>query len=244
MSGSLFLSLRLAGGNLTVAKSFYDEGREIFFLKIDTNGNLIWSKTEDLYQPINSVVTENDNIIVLTRLDSIDSSQLDLICFDLLGNKLWTKIIIETSLNTYLNDPILGQTDNDEFIITVKETRGNDRIKFIKVDSNGNKLWEKEVLKEGNNYITAIEPTKDEGFVVSGNTTHGSSAYQGFLVEYNSSGDEIWEKQYGGIGWDNIKSVKQISDDGFVIAGSTGSYSNGGLGMWVLKTDSEGSVEW
>ncbi|UJG44070.1 MAG: hypothetical protein K9W46_02555 [Candidatus Heimdallarchaeum endolithica] len=53
-----------------------------------------------------------------------------------------------------------------------------------------------------------------------------------------------WDKTFGGpeteYGW----SVDLISDDGFIIAGSTESFGSGSNDAWVIKTDSLGNIEW
>lgn len=53
-----------------------------------------------------------------------------------------------------------------------------------------------------------------------------------------------WNKTYGGIGLENAYALIQVSDGGFVLAGSTFSYGSGGADMWLVKTDKNGDKEW
>lgn len=53
-----------------------------------------------------------------------------------------------------------------------------------------------------------------------------------------------WRRTHGGYGPDTGFSVRQTSDGGFVIVGSTGSFGNGGGDMYLLKLDAQGYREW
>jgi hypothetical protein len=59
-----------------------------------------------------------------------------------------------------------------------------------------------------------------------------------------------WQKSFGGSDYENAYSIKQTSDGGFIVSGSTesndGDVSNnhGGMDCWVLKLDGLGSLMW
>jgi hypothetical protein len=59
-----------------------------------------------------------------------------------------------------------------------------------------------------------------------------------------------WQKTYGGNSYDEAFSIKQTSDGGYIVAGSSASSTGdvvghlGGDDFWVLKLDNNGTVEW
>jgi len=53
---------------------------------------------------------------------------------------------------------------------------------------------------------------------------------------------EEWNKTYGGWSNDEVHSVQQTTDGGYILAGGTSSYGYGGT--WLIKTDANGIEEW
>jgi hypothetical protein len=53
-----------------------------------------------------------------------------------------------------------------------------------------------------------------------------------------------WTKTFGGSGNDHGHSVRQTSDGGYVIAGSTYSYGAGNADVWLIRVDSSGNTAW
>lgn len=66
-----------------------------------------------------------------------------------------------------------------------------------------------------------------------------------FLFVINLLNAQIkFQNAYGGVGSDNGKFVVQTSDNGYVIAGTTTSFGEGGRDVYVLKTSATGALLW
>jgi uncharacterized delta-60 repeat protein len=89
-----------------------------------------------------------------------------------------------------------------------------------------------------------VAPTSDGGFVAVGVTrSFGAGEEDVYLVRTDPDGELLWSSTYGGPARDNGWSVHEIPD-GFIIAGFTESFGNGGFDFYLVKTDSSGEMVW
>ncbi len=56
--------------------------------------------------------------------------------------------------------------------------------------------------------------------------------------------DTLWTKTYGGTSWDYGYSVQECADEGFIIAGVTGSFGAGSGNVYLIRTDTDGDTLW
>jgi len=64
------------------------------------------------------------------------------------------------------------------------------------------------------------------------------------LVKVDSSGNEQWNKTYGGANDEWAHSIVETSDGGFAMAGMTMSFGAGADDVWLVKVDSAGNMQW
>jgi len=112
--------------------------------------------------------------------------------------------------------------------------------------------WSKILGGPSYNELYSIEQTTDGGYIMAGSTySKLSEKGYGWLVKTNSKGVMEWEKNTLGFNGDNINSVQETTDGGYILAGE-GNVSAAGLGRRgdynvsarLIKTDSKGVVEW
>ena len=131
----------------------------------------------------------------------------------------------------------------------------------VKLDANGNKLWDYNFGGMGEDAFAAICKTQDGGYALAGYTKSGvggnkSSAGYGdfdfFVVRIDASGQKVWDRTFGGTGGDACNSIQATADGGFILGGNTlsGVSGNkttpgyGGNDFWAIKLDANGNKQW
>jgi hypothetical protein len=105
--------------------------------------------------------------------------------------------------------------------------------------------WDKPFGGTENDTAISVRQTSDGGFIIAGSTfSYGPGGSDAWLIKTDKEGKLLWDRPYGGKSDDSAVSVEQTSDGGFIMVGSTYSYSAGGCDVWVIKTDAEGNLDW
>lgn len=114
-----------------------------------------------------------------------------------------------------------------------------------KTDSEGNIVWSHLFGKfDFYDSCTCIQQTADNGYIVSGWAgSYGTGAGDVWLIKLEANGAEEWNQTFGGIGLDGGDSVRQTADGGYIVCGSTESYS-ASSDLWIIKTDASGQETW
>jgi hypothetical protein len=110
--------------------------------------------------------------------------------------------------------------------------------------------WSRTYGKEGTavgRYSYTIwsgQEVDDGGYILAGDLLNDdqSDQYVDFvLIKTDSTGNEEWNKTFGGAYYQSAYSARQTRDGGYILAGDS---ENGYMNGWVVKTDSEGKEEW
>lgn len=104
--------------------------------------------------------------------------------------------------------------------------------------------WERTFGGKGLDLGFFAQPTVDGGFIAVGVTTVGSSDLDAWLIKMDASGNNQWEKTFGGKEQDIGLSVRQTREGGFIIIGETQSFGAGKSDVWLIKTDAQGNKQW
>ena len=105
--------------------------------------------------------------------------------------------------------------------------------------------WQKTFGGINGDLATSVQQTSDGGYIIAGVTwSYGSGKAGVYLIKTDSKGNLEWEKTFGGINDDGATSVQQTKDGGYIMAGGTYSYGSGKDDVYLIKTDSNGNLEW
>ncbi len=96
---------------------------------------------------------------------------------------------------------------------------------LVKTDSAGSLLWQQTYGGFEEERAYCVKQTSDGGYVMVGYTrSYGVGAGDVWLVKTDASGTMLWDRTYGGDGFDKGYSVEQTTDGGYIIAGLTQSF--------------------
>lgn len=134
---------------------------------------------------------------------------------------------------------------------------------LVKIDASGNLLWDKTLGGADEDLLTEMQLAPDGNVIIAGGTSSsmtGDVASTSYGVKDfwltkvdGTNGDLIWEQRYGGTDEDEIFSMVQTSDGGYLLGGGSRSNANPGIktednfgivDMWIVKVDAAGAIEW
>jgi hypothetical protein len=91
----------------------------------------------------------------------------------------------------------------------------------------------------------SVQQTSDGGYILAGRTlSFGAGNYDIFLIKTDAIGNIRWAKTFGGTSDDWAYSVQQTFDGGYIVAGYTESFGAGWYDIFLIKTDTNGNVQW
>lgn len=158
----------------------------------------------------------------------------------------------------------IQQTADGGYIITGEATSSNGDVLndinpaysnawVVKLDSTGTIQWQKTLEKIINHSTNgySIQQTTDGGYIMAGQTESTDYlSWDYYVVKMDASGTVEWQKSFGGTLNDYAYSVKQTTDGGYIVAGSTrstGGDVSGNHGIddyWLIKLNSAGALIW
>jgi uncharacterized delta-60 repeat protein len=231
-------------------QSFGAGGYDMYVVKLDSNGNVVWTKTigGSNSDVANSIVQSSDGgYVVAGETLSFGASGRDIyvVKLDSSGNIVWTKTI-GGSWDDFANSVI--QSSDGGYVIagyTQSFGAGWDDIYVVKLDSSGNVQWTKTIGGSADDEAWSIIQSSDGGYVVAGRTNSFGAVYKDiYVVKLDSSGNVQWTKTIGGSADDEAWSIIQSSDGGYVVAGYTYSFGAVYKDIYVVKMGSLGDTCW
>lgn len=156
---------------------------------------------------------------------------------------------------------LAGISSSDAGGAKKEDSRGGDDFWVLKLDAKGNEEWQKTLGGIGQEKLRSIIQTQDGGYLLGGTSSSGISADKTspkygnldyWIVKLDSKGTLEWQQSYGGQYVDELYSVAQTPDGGYILGGYSNSPasaskqedSKGAGDYWIVKTDAQGVVAW
>jgi hypothetical protein len=140
------------------------------------------------------------------------------------------------------------QTKDGGFAVTGGTSpayKGDRNAFLLRTDGSGGELWHKTYGGDRFDYGYVLIEAAGGGYALVGTTqSYGSGSGDIYLVRTDDRGDLLWEKTFGGQGYEEGRALVQTPDDGYIIAGMTESLGNGSGDIYLIKTDRQGEMEW
>lgn len=189
------------------------------------------------------------------------------------GVKLWDKTFGGSAKDILTS---LQQTADGGFILGGHSTSGVSGDKsqpnygpvntpdywIIKLDSAGNKVWDKTLGGTKTDELVVIKQTSDGGYILGGRSDSDIGGDKSeaprymlsdfWIVKLDAAGNKLWDKTYGGTNEEEVQEIVQTTDGGYLVGGYSTSGNDGDktqwlFGMfdfWVIKLDANGNKQW
>jgi hypothetical protein len=219
---------------------------DVYLIKTDASGNQDWAKTlggsSDDYG-YSGQQTSDGGYVVAGATYSFGAGNLDayLVKTDASGNEEWSKTFGGFRADYGLS---VQQTSDGGYIIagqTESYGAGYNDVWLIKTDASGDRVWDRTFGGSYDDEGYSVRQTSDGGYIVVGYTDSCSGVGCGaWLIKIDASGNKVWDRGVGMRGGEGL-SVRQTSDGGFIVAGTSGGSNEC---AWMAKTDSSGNEAW
>lgn len=175
--------------------SFGAAYNEIFLIKTNIAGNIIWSKTyggsdNDYARDVQQTFDGGYVITGYTWSFGFGSGDVYVVKTDSSGDLLWANAYGGAGYD--LGNSIT-QTSDGGYIVTGTTDSygaGNEDVYLIKIDSNGSLLWSKTYGGSNSEEGYSVHQTSDSGYTITGNiSSAGSGGEDVYLVKTDKDGN-------------------------------------------------------
>ncbi|MEM6964889.1 MAG: T9SS type A sorting domain-containing protein [Bacteroidota bacterium] len=249
-------------------------GFDAWVTRLDKDGALLWEKNyggskEDY---VHDVQPTPDGGFILTGGTASDDADLNenkgtvdlwILKIDALGNVQWSKNYggsgtdVGTSILAETNGYLVVGSTSSAGEPGVAAGYGSNEYWILKIDLNGDLVWEKTYGGKRYDAAKSVVATEDDGYIIAGNSWSKDGDIgnhighsDAWLLKIDSEGNILWSKNYGSTTADKLNTLIKTLDGNYAIAGSksvmnlTGSGFNGRYDeqLWVLKIDPSGTI--
>jgi len=228
--------------------SFGQGFEDVWITKINLNGVFSFYKTYG----------GNKNEIGYSIIQNKDGSYLAAGATESFGAGAYDAFLLKLDIDGNIQRQKVYGTAGEEWIYSMIETfdggyilcgytaensLSQRDILVIKVNSDGIIQWAKKYYTPYDEAAYKIIQLSNGDYLIAGYISSPEN-YDDFLImKIDSSGNIIWQKKYGGTGYDRALSLLvNNSGENYLLLGYNGSYSFGNYDIWVLGLDENGEI--
>ncbi|MDP6936903.1 MAG: hypothetical protein QGF36_05665 [Candidatus Marinimicrobia bacterium] len=221
---------------------------DIWVLNMTEDGLILWENSygESYNDGANALAELSTGQIGITGFTHLDPGNQDIwvIHVDKDGNENWTRTFGGDQRD--VGHDILPADDGGMFILcethSVGDSEGDTWI--LKLDAEGNPKDTLIIGGDGLQIGYAFEKSNLGGFTIAGAVSGSNSGITDFAIfSIDSTGENLWMRHFGG-GFNDAAYSIVPSEDGWVAAGQTYSFSSGQGDIWVIKVGMQGEYIW
>lgn len=169
--------------------------------------------------------------------------------------------IINTSDGGYI---LVGDSKSNTSGDKTENSRGDRDYWVVKLKADRTIDWQKTIGGSGIDICTSVVQTSDGGYFVGGysisnasgdkteNNFGATDSFDYWVIKLSATGAIEWDKTLGGDLVEELHSVAQTSDGGYILGGHSSSNvsgnktadSKGGTDYWIVKLAANGTIEW
>ncbi len=236
--------------------------QENVMMKLDAGGNMQWLK--DFGNGISDwpmyIQQTSDGGFIATG-STVNPNpytwDMFLLKTDAAGVTQWSKVFVAPGEE--FSNYVEQTTDGGFFMCGYSWSTvhaGDDDVVAIKTDGAGNAQWSNVyggTKRDGNTrcdglslFGTRGKQTSDGGYAIATSTrSFGvNDSADVWLLKLNAAGNVQWNKTYGGVLNEEARGLYITHDNGFAIIAWTTSFGFGEQDEYLLKTDSQGNLQW
>ena len=136
---------------------------------------------------------------------------------------------------------LAGTSSSDKSGDKKENCKGKEDFWIIKLDAKGGEIWQRTIVGSGQEKLLSIAQTIDGGYILGGTSSSNKSepddkgvedkygksedsrgSLDYWVVKLDTKGEIKWQKTLGGQYVDELKSIEQTNDKGYILGG----YSN------------------
>ncbi|HYV92287.1 MAG TPA: hypothetical protein VE978_10905 [Chitinophagales bacterium] len=249
-------------------------GSDIWVMKFDKNGMIEWKKAlgGSGHEYSTCIQQHKDGTFLIAGSTDSDDGDVSsnhgkqdawLVKLDDRGN-----IILQKSIGGILTEYItsIASTRDGGYVLTELIKSGesdsagnplNTDYLIIKLGHDGNPEWKKNYGESRLGFPNSIIQTRDGGFAIAGgslskkeNVMDKVIQYDGWIMKLDDKANLQWQKFYGGLLSEQLNSISQTSDGGYIAGGWSNSVDGDGKGnhglsdFWLIRLNEKGNVKW